>query len=99
MSSSLAKLNLTVNLACIPGHSCVPDNEAVDALAKSAIEDGELLEILLPSSEFFPIARDKCSDKFNRSLLFDSSYKGHIYFKSYFISSKKSWFHNHRRLE
>ena len=35
----------------------------------------------------------------NRSLLFDSSYKGHIYFNSYFISSKKPWFHNHRRLD
>ena len=92
MSSSIAKLNLTVNFAWIPGHAGIPSNKAVDALAKAAIEDGDLLEILLPSSEFFPTARDECWKKSNRSLLFDSSYKSHSYFNSYFISSKNLGF-------
>ena len=80
-------LNLTVNLVRMSGHAGITGNEAADALAKWAINDGKLLEIILPLPEFFSIAREKCWHKSNQSLFLQSLHKDSIYFNLFYDAS------------
>lgn len=90
-------LNSIINLVLIPGHHGIPGNEMVDSSAK-LISDGETFITCFPPSDFFPLAREKCSDSSERLLRSGGNFKGNLYFRNFYNASPKPWFHEFKKL-
>lgn len=86
------KENKCVHLMWVKGHSGIQHNEAVDALAKESIKDGDPLFIQLPYSDFLQVSRKEAHNQWQQQWQVSQKKKGFSYATVQRTIPTKPWF-------
>lgn len=87
-------MNCPTTLAWIPGHKGIDDNEKADQAAKDVSINSALLNIELPLSDFFSLARKQLNESCTSYFREVGKNKGSLYTQIFYKPSKKPWFVN-----
>lgn len=90
----LDNLNRPTTLVWVPGHSGIEGNEKADVAAKDATANSDLVNIPLPFSDFFCLAKKQLVDSCNSFFRDIGKNKGIHYTQLYYKSRRKPWFAN-----